>query len=39
MEKNMETEQLSGISSLYQQKKTIHGRWASKEVLNKTKGG
>ena len=35
MQKNMETEQLSGISALHQQKKNIHDWRASKEELKK----
>ena len=35
MQKNMETEQLSGISALHQQKKTICDWRASKEELKK----
>ena len=35
MQKNMETEQLSGISALHQQKKTICNWQASKEYLKK----
>ena len=35
MQKNMETEQLSGISALHQQKKTIRDWRASKEYLKK----
>jgi hypothetical protein len=31
----METEQLSGISALHQQQKTIRDWWASKEELKK----
>jgi hypothetical protein len=39
MQKIMETEQLSGISALHQQKKTIRDWWASKELkkMRKTK--
>ena len=35
MQKNMETEQLSGISALHQEKKTIRDWRASKEYLKK----
>ena len=35
MQKNMETEQLNGISALHQQKKIIRDCWASKEKLKK----
>jgi hypothetical protein len=38
MQKIMETEQLSGISALHQQKKTIRDWRASKEELKKKKG-
>ena len=37
MQKYMETEQLSGISALHEQKKTICDWWASKEELKKIK--
>ena len=35
MQKNVETEQLSGISALHQEKKTIRAWRASKEYLKK----
>ena len=35
MQKNLETEQLSGISALHQQRKTIRDWWASNEYLKK----
>ena len=35
MQKNMETEQLSGISALHQEKKTIRDWRASKDIWKK----